>query len=67
VPQADKLSHAEAAYREFGTPDRHCAVCSMWRDREKNRCTLVEDPIAWYGWCKHFEPQPAKPPERPAR
>jgi hypothetical protein len=55
LSESKKLSHVEAAYREFGTPGRHCAVCSMYRDREKNRCTLVEDPIAWYGWCKHFQ------------
>jgi hypothetical protein len=49
---AEKLLHAEAAYHEFGTPEQHCLVCTMYRQPEK--CTLVED-IRWYGWCKYFE------------
>jgi hypothetical protein len=53
----DKLSHAAASYREHGTPAAHCANCTMFRDRERQRCTLVVDPIEWYGYCKYHDPK----------
>ena len=55
MPSPSKITHQEAAYREQGLIARHCAICSMFRDRKTERCTLVEDPIEWYGVCKHFE------------
>lgn len=61
MPGSEKLTHEQAAYRQFGTPSQHCARCTMWRsaaggrDRESGRCTAVEDPIDWYGACKIFD------------
>lgn len=55
-----KKTHAEANYRRYGDASEHCGNCSMWRDREKDRCTLVEDYgksgiIQWFGTCDFHE------------
>lgn len=51
-----KLTHAEAAYVENGSPTRHCERCNMFvPPAVEPSCTLVEDPIEWHGYCKFFE------------
>lgn len=37
----EKITHAAAGYREFGAPQQHCLVCTMYRPTDL--CTLVED------------------------
>ena len=46
-----KKSHDAVNYRKYGTAEKHCGNCSMWRDGEKDRCSAVQDPIQWFGYC----------------
>jgi hypothetical protein len=53
----EKKTHKEAGYRTrtlYAT--RYCGNCSMFRDRAKDRCTLVVDPIDHDGWCRFYSP-----------
>jgi hypothetical protein len=50
-----KKTHEEARYARYGDEKEHCGGCSMFHDREKDRCDLVQDPIDWFGWCRYFE------------
>ena len=46
-----KLTHREASYVPNGTPQAHCALCTMFRPLDE--CTAVED-IEWHGWCRLY-------------
>jgi len=56
---AQKTTHVNADYRRYGTEQRHCSVCSMYRGRDD--CTAVRAPISPMAICKLFEA--AKKPE----
>jgi hypothetical protein len=51
--ESEKASHAEAAYKQHGTPERHCARCSMYQGIDK--CSAVVAPISPQAVCKLFE------------
>src|SRR6516164_5362797 len=48
-----KASHAEAAYKQHGTAERHCARCLMYEGL--NKCSAVEAPISPQAVCKYFK------------
>ena len=51
--EAKKVTHVAAEYKQHGTTERHCAVCSMYRGRDD--CTAVRAPISPTAVCKLFE------------
>jgi hypothetical protein len=48
-----KASKEQANYSPFGDEERHCSICSMWR--EPNRCTEVQGDISRTAICDYFE------------
>lgn len=48
-----KSTKTEAEYTDFGTPQRHCAICTMFV--EPQACTTVHGKISPLGWCRYFE------------
>ncbi len=49
-----KATKEDAQYALRGNEDRHCGVCTMFR--EPNRCTAVQGAVnADVGLCRYFE------------
>jgi hypothetical protein len=61
-PKKEKASHAEANYRQHGTPERHCARCSMYQGIDK--CSAVVAPISPQAVCKYFEKRESRVQQR---
>src|SRR5262249_51947973 len=50
-----KATKEQSNYSPFGDEERHCSICSMWR--EPNRCTEVAGDISRTAVCDYFEPK----------
>jgi hypothetical protein len=60
--EGEKVSHTEADYRQYGTPERRCALCSMYQGIDK--CSAVVAPISPQAVCKLFEKRESRVQQR---
>jgi hypothetical protein len=49
----DKATKQQAAYSPYGSEEKHCSICSMFR--EPNSCTEVQGDISRTAICDYFE------------
>ena len=54
--QAEKISQADAGYRDHPNGSKACAACSHFQP--PNACHLVAGKISPNGWCRYFAAKP---------
>lgn len=52
TPEADKITQADAHYRNQPNGQQRCAICLQFAP--PNRCKIVQGPITLHGWCQFF-------------
>ena len=51
------MTHKEANYRPAENTTKRCGTCSMFRDSNHPRCTLVQRPIRTHMTCDYWSKQ----------
>jgi hypothetical protein len=52
MPEADKVTQADARYRSKPNGEQRCEICLQFLP--PNRCRIVRGPISPRGWCQFF-------------